>query len=138
MSQFSNYILTYVRPDYFNFASLINYPMLSEKERQFIEYWEKNRDRESQWRRQIAFGIPIGLLFAVPVILILFTAKYWYKRADAVANAKLDPLVLLIAVFFIVLFVAVFYKKYQWEMREQLYQELKNKMKDDFNVHSKE
>lgn len=103
--------------------------MLSEREKKFVDYWESCRDKEKQWQRQFVQGLPIGLLFALPILAILFTGKYWYKRADAVAHAKLNPSVLVIAVLIITIFIAFFYKRYQWEMRDQLYRELKNKKK---------
>lgn len=101
--------------------------MLSESEKTFISYWELNREREGKWFHQLLAGIPIGLLFSVPIAVLQLTARFWYKRADAVANAKMNPWVLMVAVFVIALFMAVFYKKYQWERKEQWYLELKNR-----------
>ena len=103
--------------------------MLSEHEKRFVAYWEANRDKEKKLLRQLLIGIPIGLIFAVPILIMLFSGKIWYKRADAVANTQLNPLVLIIAVIVITAFVAVFYKRHQWEMREQQYKELKEKEK---------
>jgi membrane protein YdbS with pleckstrin-like domain len=74
-------------------------------------------------------GLPIGLLFALPIIFILFTGRYWFKRADMVANAELNPVLLVSAVLIIATFVAVLYKRHQWEMKEQQYKELKVKEK---------
>jgi fatty acid desaturase len=104
--------------------------MLSESENKFISYWEVNREREGKWFRQLMEGIPIGLLFAVPIAVIQLTARFWYIRADAVANAKTTPWVLMVSVFMIAVFMAVFYKKYQWERKEQWYLELKNRSDD--------
>ena len=103
--------------------------MLNEDEKRFLAYWETHRDKEKKIVRQLLIGIPIGLIFAVPILIILFSGKFWYKRADAVANTQLNPLVLIIAIIIITAFVAVFYKRHQWDMREQQYQELKEKEK---------
>jgi mannose/fructose/N-acetylgalactosamine-specific phosphotransferase system component IIC len=46
-----------------------------------------------------------------------------------VANSQLNPNVLTIAVAAIAVFIAIFYKKYQWEMHEQQYKELMAKKK---------
>ncbi|WP_430902458.1 hypothetical protein [Paraflavitalea sp. sgz302552] len=103
--------------------------MLSKKEADFVEYWEKNRLLEKKWTRQWIIGLPVGLIFSIPIILILLSGKFWYNRAEAMANAKLNPSTLLISIGLIVCFVAIFYKKHQWDMKEQLYLELKAKQK---------
>lgn len=97
--------------------------MLTQREKDFIIYWEKNRDRQKKTFRQFLIGIPIGLLFAVP-IFINFSAG-WYKRAAMMTGTPdFNPLVLMIALLIIVAFIAIFSKKHQWEMREQQYREL--------------
>ncbi len=108
--------------------------MLTENERRFMTFWETHRDREKKLLRQLLFGIPVGLLFAIPILILLFSGKLWYKRADAVANTQASPVVLVIAVIIITAFVAVFYKRHQWEMKEQQYQELKNKEAKQSNL----
>lgn len=99
--------------------------MLTEAEKQFIGWWEANRLREKKLNKQLLIGLPVGLLFAVPVLIALFTGKLWYQRADMQANTNSSPIVLIVAVICIAVFVAVFYKRHQWEMREQQYLELK-------------
>jgi membrane protein YdbS with pleckstrin-like domain len=101
--------------------------MLTQQEKQFLRYWEANRLREKKLNKQLLVGLPIGLLFAVPVLIALFSGKLWYKRADMQANASSSPVILIIAIICIAVFVAVFYKRHQWEMREQHYLELKAK-----------
>lgn len=92
-----------------------------------MQYWEQNRLKEKKLFYQIVSGIPVGLLFALPVLLILFSSRYWYKRADMLIRTELSPLLMSSAVFLIALFVAIFYKRHGWEMREQQYEELKAK-----------
>lgn len=99
--------------------------MLTEREKQFIQYWEANRLRDKQWQTQLLAGIPIGLLFALPVLAIVFTGKLWYKRADMAMNTMVSPYILIVAVFVITVFVAIFYKRHQWDMKEQYYRQLK-------------
>jgi len=99
--------------------------MDSEQERLFIQYWEANREREGKLLTQLLFGIPVGMLFSLPVLVILISAKLWYKRADMEANSSLSPVVLISAVVIIAGFVAVFYKRHQWDMKEQQYLEFK-------------
>lgn len=97
--------------------------MLTQREKDFIVYWEKNRDKQNKTFRQFLIGIPIGLLFAVP-IFINFTSG-WYKRAAMISNTSdFNPMVLMVALLIIIGFIAIFSKKHQWEMREQQYREL--------------
>lgn len=101
--------------------------MLDEREKIFVEYWEKNREKESDLLYQVLTGLPIGLLFALPILLILFSGRYWFKRADVVANSQMSPFVMIVAMVLIAGFVAVLYKRHQWERKDQQYQELKAK-----------
>ena len=102
--------------------------MLTESEKQFMEYWKQNRDREKKVFRQLLVGLPLGLLFAVPIILN-FTSG-WYKRANMWANGHADDGIvstLIVAALIILVFVAIFSKRHRWEMNEQDYRELESK-----------
>lgn len=100
---------------------------MTEREILFMRYWEENRLREGKWQYQLLIGIPIGLLFSLPIIIIVLTGRYWYTRADMAVNASLNPTLLIFCVFIIAVFVAIFYKRHQWDMKEQQYQQLKAK-----------
>jgi O-antigen/teichoic acid export membrane protein len=112
--------------------------MLTQQEKDFITYWEQNRQKQKKTFRQFLVGIPIGLLFAIPIVINFVSG--WYKRAEMEVNDPDDfnPLVLMIALLLIVAFVAIFSKYHQWEMREQRYRELIAKQsvdqKDDNNI----
>ncbi len=90
-----------------------------------MEYWEANKEKERKTFRQLLIGIPVGLLFAVPVLVALFSGRFWYKRAEAEANSETSPVVIIVAILLIAGFVAIFYKKHQWDMKEQQFQEIK-------------
>ncbi|WP_211330026.1 hypothetical protein [Deminuibacter soli] len=100
--------------------------MLSPHEEKFIQYWEKNRDRDKKLLRQLYIGAPVGLALGGAVLLSVSTGR-WYERADMVANSQLNPNVLLLGVVIVAIFTGVFYKRYRWEMNEQQYQELQAK-----------
>lgn len=72
--------------------------------------------------RQLFVGLPVGLLFGGGILLSLGSG--WYQRANMVANSQFNPNVLTIAVAAIAVFIAIFYKKYKWDMYEQQYREL--------------
>jgi hypothetical protein len=97
--------------------------MLDKKEKAFIAYWEANRDRLGRWDRQLLLGMPVGLLFALPILLNFLSG--WYQRADMEARSQeFSPAVLLLGVFLIAGFTAVFYKRYRWDRNEQRYRAL--------------
>lgn len=105
--------------------------MVSEEEKAFVKYWEENRNREKRFFYQLLIGLPLGLIFTLP-ILINYLAG-WDKRATMVGNAQLNPGLLITAVIIIAVFFAVFSKRHRWEMQEQRYLEIREKMKDDVN-----
>ncbi len=94
---------------------------LSESEEKYIAYWEKNRLREKKVTNQLLIGLPLGILFAAPILLNLFTG--WHKLAGVTKHLQVNPVVLLIAVVLIVTFVAIFSRRHKWEMKEQQYRE---------------
>ena len=97
--------------------------MLTKEEENFIRYWEKNRLRRKKVVRQFLLGIPIGLLFVIPIV-INFTSG-WHKPARVEANSPdFDPRVLFIALLLIVGFVAIFNQRHKWDLYEQRYREL--------------
>jgi hypothetical protein len=98
--------------------------MLTEEEARFVKYWEANRDKQGTLKYQLLFGLPLGILVSLPILINFLLARFWYKRADAVGTSQFNSLVLVFAVLVIAVFVAVFYKKFQWEQREQRYLEL--------------
>jgi sterol desaturase/sphingolipid hydroxylase (fatty acid hydroxylase superfamily) len=97
--------------------------MLSKEEKDFLVYWEANRDKHKKTFRQWLIGLPIGLLLGVPIFLNY--ASGWYRRAGMVAGGQSSPVVIVIAILAIITFMAIFYKRYQWEQYEQRYHELK-------------
>jgi len=102
---------------------------LTEEEKKFVDYWTKNREREKKTFRQLLVGLPIGLVFAIPIVINFSSG--WYKRADMWARAHTDDstgTVLIIAALIIVVFVAIFSRKYRWERYEQQYREILYKM----------
>jgi hypothetical protein len=107
--------------------------MLSQKEQEFVTYWERRREKEGRFGWQLMTGIPIGLLFSMPIFIIVITSRFWFKRADMVAMSKLSPVVLVVAVMLIASFIAVFHRRVQWEKKEQQYLELQQRERNGSN-----
>jgi hypothetical protein len=100
--------------------------MLSQEEEAFIVYWKANREKQKRGFRQFLLGIPLALLFVIPIWLNFFSG--WYKRARMVAGTSdFNPGVLLLALVLIVVFIAIFSRKFKWDQYEQRYIELLNK-----------
>ena len=126
--------------------------MISEKDKQFIVYWEKVRERESAFKHKLLSGLPMAFMFALPILLFFGVVKIFFpswfttathKQTDVVLpewSAKFmqlstgDIITAFIAVLIVVIFFSYFRKHYKWEMNEQLYKELKSKEKKSSNA----
>lgn len=104
--------------------------LLTEDERKFLVYWEANRLRQRKLTNQLMYGLPMGILFSVPIIINFLMGRFWYKRADAVGMSQFSPTVLVVAVLLIAVFIALINRKFRWEKLEQQYLELKAKEKE--------
>ncbi len=97
--------------------------MLSEEEEAFIEYWKANRERQKKTIYQFIVGIPVALLFVIPIAINVFSG--WYKRAAMMMHTgSFNPGVLLLALLLITVFIAIFSRKFRWDQNEQRYIEL--------------
>jgi hypothetical protein len=108
--------------------------LYTEDEKKFIEYWRENRDYQSTLKYQLIFGLPIGLLFSLPIVINFLLGRLWYKRADAVGLSQFNPAVLIIAVMIISIFIAIVNRKFRWEKLEQQYLELLARKKAEDEV----
>lgn len=96
--------------------------MYSIEDQAFVTYWENNRERQKKWRNQLTIGLPFGLGIGIPV-LISFLFRGWYKQMPFIEPGEF--LLILIAVFAIIVFYAIFTIRHRWEMNEQHYLEIK-------------
>jgi pilus assembly protein TadC len=98
--------------------------MVTEEEMKFIKYWEANRLRQKRLFYQLSFGLPIGLVFGLPILVSVIFSN-WYKNMQFITTSQL--VIILIAVLGIAVFFALFRMKHKWDMNEQFYKELKFK-----------
>lgn len=101
------------------------FAIMSKEEEEFMLYWEANREKERKTWRQLIIGLPLGLIFTLPILINLFSG--WNKRAEMVANTQVNPVILITAVLLIASFFAIFNKKHRWDMHDQRYNELLSK-----------
>ncbi|MEP6583892.1 MAG: hypothetical protein ABJA90_06485 [Ginsengibacter sp.] len=106
--------------------------MLNNDERLFLEYWEKNRDKQKNFMYQLASGLPFGLLFSLPVLVVVIFHE-WYKTMVYISPSQV--IVIIIGVLMVAVFFSVFRMKFKWENNEQLYKELKFKEQKDDAAH---
>ena len=100
--------------------------MLTEEEKKFMDYWEKTRSRKKRSVRQLALGLPLGVVIVVLVFVNFLSG--WFKRGEMMIRT--DPsviIVLLVASLLIVVFVAIFSSYHKWDRNEQRYRELLTK-----------
>jgi len=104
--------------------------MLTEEEERFIQYWETNRLRRKRFFRQLAFGLPAGVLFVIAIFVSFLSG--WHRQAGIEIRSQVQSqpdyatiiFVLIIAALMIVVFTAVFSARHKWDMNEQRYREL--------------
>ncbi|HMO32618.1 MAG TPA: hypothetical protein PKE63_04650 [Lacibacter sp.] len=101
---------------------------MTKEDAAFLQWWEQNRDREKRWVNQLAVGLPLGIVFGLPILLsVLF--RGWYKRMPYVSGSQLT--LILMGILGIAVFYAVFRMRFKWEMQEQRYRELKADQKQE-------
>jgi glucan phosphoethanolaminetransferase (alkaline phosphatase superfamily) len=107
--------------------------MITEKEKQFIVYWEAERENRAKFSNKIISGLPMAFLFGLPIILSIAVVYLffpeWYTKVSNMPKGILPTIFL--AVILCILFFSYFRMQYKWEMNEQLYQELKAKQKKE-------
>jgi len=95
--------------------------MITDQEQLFINYWQLNRDKQKKAFYRLAIGLPVGLIFALPVLLTVIFHD-WYKRMIFISSSQI--IIILFAVLGIAVFFALFRMKFKWEENEQRYKEL--------------
>ena len=105
--------------------------MLNAEEEKFIKYWEENREIRSSFSNKITSGLPMAMLFGLPVLLLIATVYFlfpeWYTKISAGLSGSLPTIVLAVGIA--ILFYAYTRMHFKWEMNEQLYRELRQKDK---------
>ncbi|MCX6323113.1 MAG: hypothetical protein NTZ41_02790 [Sphingobacteriales bacterium] len=107
--------------------------MLTSKEQSFLSRWEQVRERESLFMSKLIGGLPMAFLFGLPIlfsiVLVYWLSPSWYTKVASRINS--GTVVILIAVLLIILFFSFTRMHFKWEMNEQLYLELKAKLKKE-------
>lgn len=103
--------------------------MISEKDKAFLEYWDKVKEHENTFASKVSRGLPMAFLFALPIVLSVIAVRIfapdWYMKMSSTSPGAF--VTIMIAMVTIIVFYAYFRMQYKWEMNEQLYQEIKSK-----------
>jgi multisubunit Na+/H+ antiporter MnhB subunit len=105
--------------------------MLTEKDEAFIRYWEHARLYEGSFWRKLLSGLPMALLFSLPVLLLIIAVKMYLPEFETrISKVPASVYVVVVAaVLLIALFFAYFRMHLRWEENEQFYKMLKEKQK---------
>lgn len=131
--------------------------MLTSKEESFVQDWEHERLGRSSFTNKIVSGLPMAMLFGLPVLVLLFVVQFympqWFTKVSQATQKTQDGqgivtteftdnpewynrstqfssglfITIIVAVLLCVFFFSYFRMSYKWEMNEQLYRELKQK-----------
>jgi|SRR5690242_12985431 len=97
--------------------------LLTEQEKAFLAYWEANRIKKRKNSYQFFSSLPIGLLFALP-ILVFFLVE---AKRDRALITPGDLVLICIGIFLVAAFYGMFRSKFNWEKKEDLYQAILRK-----------
>lgn len=106
--------------------------MLTEDEKSFINYWEKNRLKEKKIVQRLLYGSPWGFIFALP-ILVAVIFHDWYKNMIYISPTLIT--LIIIGVIVIAVFYTLFSMQFKWDRNEQIYEELKFKQQNENAAH---
>lgn len=95
--------------------------MLTEEEKGFIQFWEKEGIKQKRWTYMLKKNLPKGLIFSIPIALFFFIMGP--KRRAIVSHG--DLVVIMIAIVLIAVFYAIFRGHVRADRYESHYQILK-------------
>lgn len=98
--------------------------LLSAQERDFFQYWRRERSRGWKSYNFYMIGFRYGLVFSCALILSIISG--WYKRVPFFNYG--DWLMISIALFLLTIFMSIFTAAYRREQNEQEYQRIAYKL----------
>jgi di/tricarboxylate transporter len=98
--------------------------MLTKEEQDFVDYWQVQRTLKRTTGQRVGFRL--GVFIVLLIFISIITG--WHRQAMmALRNDYSTILVIVVALVLIVVFMSLFASRYQWEQREQRYNELRAK-----------
>ena len=103
--------------------------MLTKDEENFVKYWEANSEQEGKFLIKLLAGLPMAMLFGLPIILFVVVVYIffpdWYAKAGGEFSSSLGAVI--VAVLLSIIFFAFFRKHFEWEQKQNQYLRLKHK-----------
>jgi len=96
---------------------------LTDEDKDFINYWEKEGKRHKSWIFMLKKHLPKGMIFSLPIALFFFIMGP--KRRAIVTHADLT--IIMICIFIIALFYAIFKGYVDADRMETRYKILKKR-----------
>ena len=110
--------------------------MFTEKEKEFINYWEQQREAENKFTRKLFGGLPMAILFTLPIIIFIIVVWLffpdWYMKISKTSSGMF--VTAIFALIVVTLFYSFFRMQFKWEANEQYYKELKAKQLRQKNI----
>lgn len=100
-----------------------SWPPLTDEEKKFIVFWEKERDKRHKWTFHIKRYFPRGIMFGIPIALFFFVEAP--RHRGLISHS--DLAIIMFAILMIVIFYAIFMGFTKWDEYESHYQILKMK-----------
>jgi hypothetical protein len=94
--------------------------MLNERENKFIAYWEANKEKEGSLKYQLLTGLPLGMVYGLATPILVLSGAFKLPKANHGFF-----ITMMVAVFFIIIFISLFNKKFRYERNNDAYKELK-------------
>lgn len=101
------------------------WPALSQADKEFISFWEKERDRRKKWSYLLFHNLRMGTLFGAP-IAIFFMAEAPRHRS---LITHTDLTIIMICIVLIIVFYAFFRGYSKWDKSNSRYEILKMREK---------
>lgn len=97
--------------------------VLSEDDKRFIDFWEKERDKQHKWTYALKRYLPRGIFFGAPIAIFFFVEAP--RHRGLISHS--DLVVIMFAILMIIAFYAIFMGSTKWDESESHYQILKMK-----------
>lgn len=100
--------------------------MLNERELRFMEYWQANHQKEGSLKHQLLTGLPLGIVFGLASPILVLSGAFKLPKANHGFF-----ITMMVAVFFIIIFISIFNKKFRYERNCDAYKELEARQKKE-------
>lgn len=99
--------------------------LLTEEEKKFVSFWEKERDRRKKWTYLLTHNLRMGIIFGAPIAIFFMLEAPRHRSLIT----HTDLVLIMICIVLIACFYALFRGYSKWDASDSHYQILKMKEK---------